>query len=336
MTKLGPGSTIGRTTAAPWMMIGECDDPIGSGDAIWPPGFGPGLASISVAKKSKVTKKAKAVAKAKAAAKAKKKGKTSTTASAALDADTYNLVSMIPEKASLAFKLVGGTRYGVFAGDVMVAFMDDEEKASEHVVTAAFQEGFDKVAEKEGVHAALQSAGFELVAIEGRDALKHEVATAKAEISGDVDRLVDEKMQRIRRCIDIVASGGVVGMFRKDGMDVLPEALVAELTSREVENAHAIVQEVVPSVIPKYADNLLATALKLTEDPDTALKALSKQIDDMTPSDNVVSLEQRLAAPGRRVAATAMASTGPDSGDNQAKTISVAGKQLRVRGMFRG
>ena len=272
---------------------------------------------------------------------AKDKGKKKETAGVAdLNADTWDLVNMVPENAALSFQTIGQSRYGAFLNDVLVASMEDEQDLHAHVTTASFREGFQDVVRQEGVAKALQSAGFDLISVQGQDVLTQQVDQAKAEVAGNVQSLVDKKMQRIKWCMDIAASGGIVGMFRKEGMDVLAKKLVDELHSRGVEDAGEIAHAILPRIQSTYCENLIATAISLSEDSNASLNTLTKQIQDMEPTTaKVVRLDDRLIAGGRKVKPAKTAKANDNRRNQQQEAASVIGsngRALSVGGIFQG
>ena len=267
---------------------------------------------------------------------AKKVKPKETAGTADLDADTWDLVSMVPENATLSFQTIGQSHYGAFLDDVLVASIEDEDNTHAHIATASFQEGFEEVVKEQGTAKALQSAGFELISVQGQDALAQQVETAKAEVTGNVQSLVNKKVERIKRCMDIAASGGIVGMFRKQGMDVLSRKLVDELNSRGVDDAGEIAHAILPGIQSTYCENLIATAISLSEDSNAALNTLTKQIQDMEPiTAKVVRLDDRLLAGGRKVK-PAKVNDNRQKQQEAASVIGSDGKALTVGGIFKG
>ena len=226
------------------------------------------------------------------------------------DGQEVALMSMVNNEDEISFQPISDYRYGAFMGDVMVAFMDDDEsRPAAYVTSPNFKSGIQDVGKKRGLTAALESAGFEMVSVPTPPILVKEARALKEELASTVDDQANDKINRFRKCMDIAATGGMVGMFHQYGMDAMAKGLTRRLAASGVENAAEIVADTMAASLPEYSEALVATAIRLVEKSDTSLSTLSEEIEAMSPSNGMridaqrARVEDRLRIPGTRVKA---------------------------------
>lgn len=194
------------------------------------------------------------------------------------------LASLVDATQEIVLIAMDDNKVGAFIGDVCVATITEEADNFDVIETATFQRGVEGAVKKVGLVAALNEAGFNLITINADVALANAAKVADANVTARAEEKAGAYSTRLKECMDIVAAGGIRGLFAKSGVQTLAQAIEAKLTSFNIANAKTVTRELLSEALPAYSDGVIETAHDLCGKDDAVIASLRDQITDMDPT----------------------------------------------------
>ena len=168
--------------------------------------------------------------------------------------------------------------------NTIVATLTADAPNFEAVRSENFDKGFIKTIEKMGMVEALESANFKLVTFPKEVIAKVKLEAKTKREAQEASVRETNARSRYGRCVDIAAAAASVGMFKKQGANVLHTELSNVLQAAGVDKPALTAKKVLASALPKFNDAVSKIAGELAEKDDDHLSSLEDQILDMDPT----------------------------------------------------
>lgn len=168
--------------------------------------------------------------------------------------------------------------------NTIVATLTADAPNFEAVRSENFDKGFTKTIEKMGMVEALESANFKLVTFPKEVLAKVKLEAKTKREAQEASVRETNARSRYSRCVDIAAAAASVGMFKKQGANVLHTELSNVLQAAGVDKPALTAKKVLASALPKFNDAVSKIAGELADKDDDHLSSLEDQILDMDPT----------------------------------------------------
>jgi hypothetical protein len=217
------------------------------------------------------------------------------------------LASVVDQTKPLEIIALTDTKAGAFVDDMLVATIDDDSGSWKMLRTANYQKLLGQAIKKAGLVAALEEAGFTLKVIKADVALANAAKKSDEVVASTVDSEITAFKTQLKDCMDVVATGGIHGLFAKSGVTALAQAIEATLTGANIGNAKKVTRDLLTKHLPGYSNGLIEAAHDLSLKGEDVIASFRDQISEMEPT----TLDYKSAKP----------ETASDEDDNVVVTL---------------
>ena len=201
--------------------------------------------------------------------------------------DDINMVDAVDydgEEDELSFVKIDDSTVAAFVNNIQVATLSGDSDEIEKASPKSFGKGIKTVIEKHGLGPALKSAGFKPVVIKSDKALAAAFsAIERRAVALSVDKTAEE-IDKMKRCLDIAASGMLCGMFSSKGKSI-HATLSSTFGNLNVDAPKKTAARVLSKTLASHNKKLFEIAEELMDKEDIALDTLEEQISEMEPKD---------------------------------------------------